>query len=220
MLRPLVLVLAILAASAALADSPAAPRISVPRAQKTPVIDGSVASAEWARGARVFFGDAGHALLLHDGQYLYIALVAVRPAVGSICTSSKAGRVSVLHSSGTLGAARYEKNGAKWDLTRPFTMTRPAGTEEAKKFVETEGWFSSTNPMAVRQREFQIRIGNRTEIPLVLSLLTFVSRTAYDLDAWPSTVYDGCVELSLAGGSTEGTYTFDPESWGVAVLGK
>jgi hypothetical protein len=225
MLRSLVVGSVLLATLSAFADSPKKQRIEVPRApQKPPYVNGSVTSAEWARAARVFLGDGGHALLLHDRTFLYIALVGTQPGVASVCTSSAPGRVSVLHASGSLGAARFEKSGAKWTLTRPFTMVKSAATSDVeaeadrKKFLQAEAWYASTNPTFVKQREYQLRIGGRTEIPLVLAFISAVKSDEYDLDAWPSTVYDGCVELGLAGGSSEGTFTFEPESWGVAVL--
>lgn len=215
------LLLALLLASSALA---APKKVEVPRGPKTPNVDGDVNAAEWAKAARVHLGNGGHALLQHNGSYLFIALVGKRAGIGSVCTTAKDGKLRVLHASAALGTAEWEKKNAKWSLARGFTMTNrdtgksPAATAERKQFLGAEGWFANTNPAGQPQREFQIRIDGRKEIPLVLAFMSWIKPQEFDLHAWPDDVYDGCAELDLAGGYTEPDYTFEPETWGVAVL--
>jgi hypothetical protein len=212
----------LLATAVHAADKP--PRIEVPRASKTPVIDGKVNTTEWTRAARVPLMDGGHALLLHTSNYLYVAMVSRRAGVGSVCTTTTANRVRVLHSSAALGTAFFTKDAAKWTLAQGFTFTNrdtgntPAAKKERSDFLSKEGWFANTDPKGLVQREFQIRLDDRSELPIVLSYMTFVKPKVYDLDVWPETVVDGCAELDLAGGWTDREYTFSPETWGVAVL--
>lgn len=210
------------AATVHAADKP--PRIEVPRASKPPVIDGKVNTTEWTRAARVPLMDGGHALLLHSSTYLYVAFVARRAGTGSVCTMTTDGRVRVLHASAALGTALYAKNGAKWDMAQPFTFTNrdtgpsPAAKKERNEFLAKEGWFANTDPAGQTQRELQIRLDDRSELPIVLSFMTWVKPKVFDLDVWPDTTVDGCAELDLAGGWTDRDYTFAPETWGVAVL--
>ncbi len=223
MARSLVLALTLLLAPFAFAASPK--RIEVPRAPKTPNVDGVVHGPEWAKAARVYLGDGAHALLQHNGSYLFIALIGKRAGVGSVCTTSKDGKLlRVLHASAALGTAEWEQNESKWTLARGFTMTnRDTGRSapamaERKEFLAKEGWFANTSPAGQLYREYQIRLDGRREIPLVLSFMSWIGRKQFDLDLWPEEVYDGCAELDLAGGSTETAYTFEPETWGIAAL--
>jgi hypothetical protein len=222
MSRSLVLAFTLLLAASAHADSPK--RIEVPRAPKTPNVDGVVSGPEWAKAARVYLGDGGHALLQHNGTYLFIAFVGKRAGIGSVCTSSKDAKVRVLHASAALGTAEWAKQDAKWQMARGFTMTNrdtgksAAAQAERKQFLAKEGWFANTSVAGQAQREYQIRLDGRREIPLVLSFMSWITKKQYDLDVWPDTVFDGCAELDLAGGYTETEYAFEPESWGVAAL--
>ncbi len=203
------------------ADKPA--RVEVPRAQQSPTVDGKVGSTEWTKAARVPLMDGGYALLLHNTTYLYVAFVGRRAGIGSVCTTNK-DRVRVLHASAGLGTAWYIKNDAKWKLAQGFTFTNrdtgdtPEAKKERREFLAKEGWFANTDPAGQPQREFQIRLDDRSELPIVLSFMTFLKPKEYDLDVWPATVVDGCAELDLAGGWTEREYTFAPETWGLAVL--
>jgi len=214
-------VLALLLAVSAFA---APKKIEVPRGAKTPNVDGDVNAAEWAKAARVYLGTGGHVLLQHNGTYLFVAFVGKRPGIGSVCTAAKDGRLRVLHASAALGTAEWTKQNAKWTLARGFTWTNrdtgksAAAMAERKQFLGAEGWFANTHPAGQQQREYQIRIDGRKEIPIVLAFMSWVKPEQFDLNAWPDDVYDGCAELDLASGSTEAAYTFEPETWGVAVL--
>jgi hypothetical protein len=221
MARSLAALVLLLASTVHAAGKPR--RIEVPRTSKPPVIDGKVNTTEWTKAARVPLMDGGHALLLHSSTYLYVAFVGRKAGIGSVCTITSDG-VRVLHASSGLGTALFAKNGAKWDLAQGFTFTNrdtgpsPAAKKERNDFLAKEGWFANTNPAGLPQREFQIRLDDRSEIPIVLSFMTFVKPQVYDLDVWPEGVVDGCAELDLAGGWTDREYTFAPETWGLAVL--
>lgn len=221
MARSLAALVLLLASTAHAAVKPV--RIDVPRTMRRPVVDGRIGSAEWTRAARVQLMDGGHALLLHDGTYLYVGLVARRAAAGSVCTMN-GDQVRVLHASAALGTALFDRRDGTWALTQGFTFTnRDTGNSQAahadrKQFLGTQGWFANAHPAGQLQREYQIRLAGRNEVPLVLSLMSWVKADEYDLDVWPDSVVDGCAELDLAGGWTDREYTFAPESWGVAAM--
>ncbi|HEX8619778.1 MAG TPA: hypothetical protein VF911_19505 [Thermoanaerobaculia bacterium] len=222
MVRSLAALVLLFASAAHAAPKPA--RIDVPRATKAPSIDGKVSSAEWMNAARVPLMTDGHALLLHDGTYLYVAFVGRRGGVASVCTMGPNDRVRVLHASSQLGTALFEKAVPKWKLTQGFNFTdadsgpSPQARQQRKAYLAKEGWLANTAFPGLLQREFQIRLGNRTEMPIVLSLMSWITREEFDLDVWPESVVDGCAELDLAGGWTDREYTFAPETWGLAVM--
>jgi hypothetical protein len=232
MVRSLSALLLLLASAAHAAANPV--RIDVPRATKPPVVDGRVGSAEWTKAARVPLMDGGHALLLHNGTYLYVAIVARRVGIGSLCTMRK-DQVRVLHASAGIGSALFDKKDGGWQLTQGFTFSNstpqpgnltnsgPAAApvsaaNERKQYLAKEGWFANSSPTGQLQREFQVRVDGRTEIPLVISFMSWVTREEFDLDVWPDAVVDGCAELDLAGGWTNRSYTFEPATWGIAAL--
>jgi hypothetical protein len=219
MRRPIALIAALLLPAFAHA---AAPHISVPRAASAPKIDGKVAPNEWKGAVRVRLGDKAHALLLHDGNYLYVALVGREPGITSLC--ARGGKqVLVLHSSAALGTAAFTQEKEKWRMTRAFHWTNrdtsgtPAAMAERKKTLDTDGWFANTSPMATLEREYLMRVGNQREIPLTLGYMTF-SQKEQHFYYWPEDVVDACADAELASGYTDREYAFEPGTWGVADL--
>lgn len=201
----------------------AAVRLQVPHVPTTPKIDGAVSPKEWKGAVRVRVGDGAHALLQHNGQFLFIALVGRNVGVASLCTQ-RGKDVRVLHASGALGTAIYEPADKKWSMKQGFTFTnRDTGASaeamaERKKFLTAEGWFANTLEQMVPQREFQIRTEGRREIPLVLGFLGFQTAQRSRMYYWPDTLTDDCGSPELAAGATDVEYAFDPSHWGVAVL--
>ncbi|HEX8254698.1 MAG TPA: hypothetical protein VF846_16260 [Thermoanaerobaculia bacterium] len=225
MSRFLITILLLVATAVQAAEQKKANRVSVPRVQAVPTIDGKLSPKEWTSARQVALADGAHARLQHDGRFLYIALIGKRAGIGSICTpNGTQSQVRVLHASAGLGTAVYDKKGDKWSLTRGFTFTNrdtsnsQTGIKDKKAFLAAEGWFANTHPAGTMEREYQLPIGGRREVPLVLSFMSFLGPNELDLDAWPETVTDACVELDLAGGWTEREYTFAPETWGIAVI--
>jgi hypothetical protein len=221
MRRPIALITALTLSLTLSAAEPA--RIGVPHVGTPPKIDGTLDPKEWSGATRVpLAANMGHALLMHDGGYLYVALVGAKPGIGSICARGRTG-VRVLHASAALGTAAFEPEKGKWKMTRGFTWTNrdtgasPAAMEDRKKFLASDGWFANTSRTAMTEREYQIPVGTQREVPIVLGFFTFTpeeQRLAY----WPDTVEDDCADPELASGFTEREYRFDPSKWGVAVL--
>lgn len=199
-------------------------RIDVPHVPQSPKIDGRFSAKEWAQALRVRIGDNGHAFLQHNNRYLFIAISARRPGVASLCTTSKKNDVRVLHASAAIGTAEWKQEDAKWTLTRGFAFDlRDTGESVAaqtarKQFLGAEGWFANADPAGALYREYQIRLDGRSEIPLTIGFLSFVKRNQFEYDYWPETIADGCAERDLAGGASDLEYTFEPKTWGVAVM--
>jgi hypothetical protein len=219
MRRPIALIATFLLTLSALA---AAPRIAVPRTAKAPKIDGTLAANEWKGAVRVRLGDNAHALLLHDGKFLYVAMVGRQPGTSSVCAMGGK-QVLVLHSSAALGTASFAPEKDKWRMTRGFIWTNrdtsgtPTAMAERKKTLDTDGWFANTSPTFTRDREYVMRIGNQREIPLTLGFLSFTGKEQR-LYYWPEDVVDACADVELASGYTDREYVFEPKTWGVAEL--
>ena len=219
MRRPIALIATFLLTLAAHA---AVPQIAVPRAMKAPEIDGTLSPNEWKGAVRVRLGAKGHALLLHDGNNLYIALVGREPGISTVCALGGKD-VLILHASAALGTAVFTQDNNKWLLKRGFTWTNRDTSQssgalmEKRKTLRAEGWFANTSPTTLTDREFVMHVGTQQQIPLVLGHMIFTPKEQR-LYYWPEEVVDGCADLELAGGYTDREYTFDPDTWGLAIL--
>jgi hypothetical protein len=232
-MRSLTLVLLLAVASSALiapihaaADESArrVERIQVPFAKTKPKVDGVAGATEWKTAVRVRIDDNTHALLQHDGNFLYVAIVSRIGGTASICTTNGGSDVQVLHASAALGSAGFELKDEKWTMTRGFTWTnRDTGESseamaDRKKFLSSQQWFANATPYYSLEREYQLRVTGRTEIPLTMAFLSFKAQNDSHIHFWPNNLEDSCADRDLAGGWEDGLYTFAPETWGVAVL--
>ena len=200
-------------------------RFKVPRVIAPPNIDGRIVLpkgkntyGEWKHATQVSLTNGSYAMLMHDGRFLYVALVGAKPGIASLCAAGKNG-VRVLHASAALGTATFEQEKEKWRLTRGFTWTNRDTNNMAdrNKTLAAEGWFANTSPTALPQREYQIAINGQSEIPIVLGFLTLTPEEQ-KMSYWPDTLEDDCADADLASGDTNREYRFDPAQWGVAVL--
>lgn len=197
-------------------------RVHVPQAA-TPKIDGKVDRKEWRISTRVMLTrNQGYALLMHDSEYLYVALVGVNPGIGSLCLRARNG-VRVLHASSALGTAAFEPDNGKWKMTRGFNWTNrtvedlQVAEQERDATLAKSNWFANTSPAAAREREYQIRLGNQTEMSMVLSFVTF-TRKEQKSYYWPERILDDCGDVELGSGFTDRDYTFDPDTWGTIII--
>jgi hypothetical protein len=201
----------------------AANRVVAPRVSNAPIVDGRVSSAEWKGATHLALSEnEGEALLLHDGNYLYVGIVGLKPGIGSVCAQGRTG-VRILHASAALGTAAFELEEGKWKLTRGFSWTNRDTGESAEamadreKMIKTSGWFANTSRTAQATREYQIPVRGQNEVPLVIGFHTFTPEQQ-KFSYWPATIEDGCADPDLASGHTDGVFTFDPSKWGVVVL--
>ncbi len=188
--------------------------LDVPRVS-APVIDGTVAAGEWRSAKRVELTNGGHALLQHDGTFLYIAIRGPRTGIASLCMP-QGKDVAILHASAALGTAVFRDGHA----TREFVWTNRDTTDTAArdKFLAAEHWFANTTPRGHVDREMQIAIAGRKEIPLTIAFMSFAPNEEQRIHVWPAELNDACASIDLASGKTEGTLVFDRAQWGVLRL--
>jgi len=206
-----------------LAAAPDPARIRVPHAD-APKIDGKVDRKEWRISTRVqLTRNQGYAMLMHDEEYLYVALVGTNPGIGSLCIRSGKG-VRVLHASAALGTAAFEldENG-KWKMTRGFNWSNRevsdvrVATAERNTMLSKSNWFANTSATASREREYQLKIGNAKELAMVLAFVTYTPKEQ-KVNYWPERILDDCGDVELASGYTDREYKFEPDTWGTIIL--
>lgn len=219
--RPIALTLALSFSLALFASAPH--RVVVNRVGRPPVVDGKVNPVEWKHATHVALSEGqGEALLLHDGNYLYVGIIGFRPGIGSVCLPNRNG-VVVLHASAALGTAAFEQTDGKWRMTHPFNWTNrdtgksPEAMAEREKFLTSKGWFANTSPTALIMREYQLPIRGKQEVPLTIGFYTYTPDQQI-LGYWPPNLEDDCADADLAGGFTDREFTFDPAKWGLVVL--
>jgi hypothetical protein len=190
-------------------------QLHIPHAA-APTIDGSIGADEWKAAKTVALTNGGEAMLLHDGKYLYVAIAAPRNGIGSLCTTD-GDDVRILHASAALGTAVF-LNGQR---TRDFTWTNRDTTDAAAraKFLDAEHWFANATPQGSREREYQIALDGRKEIPFTIAFMSFAPNEEQRIHVWPPELKDACASIDLASGVTDGPHTFEPATWGTIVLG-
>ena len=188
--------------------------LDVPRTA-APAIDGAISADEWKSAARVELTNGAHALLQHDGTFVYIAIRAPRTGIASLCMP-QGKDVAILHASAALGTAVFKEGRA----TREFVWTNRDTKDTAARdlFLAAEHWFANATPRGHVDREMQIAIAGRKEIPLTIAFMTFAPNEAQGIHVWPPALSDACASIDLASGKTEGTLTFVPSQWGVLRL--
>ena len=188
--------------------------LDVPRAA-APVIDGTIVAEEWKSAARVELTNGGHALLQHDGTFLYIAISGPRSGIASLCMP-EGKDVHVLHASAALGTAVFKDS----RVTRDFVWTNRDTKDGAarEKFLAAEHWFANATPRGAVEREMQIELLGRKEIPLTIAFMSFAPNKEQRIHVWPAALDDGCASIDLASGKTAGPFTFDRTKWGVVKI--
>lgn len=188
--------------------------LDVPRGSAT-VIDGTIAAEEWKSATRVELTNGGHALLQHDGTFLYVAIQGPRTGIASLCMP-QGNDVAILHASAALGTAVF-KDGI---VTREFVWTNrdTKDTAARDRFLAAEQWFANATPRGHVEREMQIAIAGRKEIPLTIAFMSFAPNEEQRIHVWPAGLKDACASIDLAAGKTAGTLTFDRAQWGVLRL--
>ena len=219
--RALALILTLSFSLALFASGPRS--IIANRVAKPPVVDGKVQPVEWKGATHVGLSEGqGEALLVHDGNYLYVGIIGFRPGIASLCYPNKNGLV-VLHASAALGTAAFEPADGKWRLTHPFTWTNrdtgksPEAMADREKFLTSKGWFANTSPTALLMREYQLPIRGKQEVALTIGFYT-IEPGKQILGSWPPNLEDDCADLELASGYTDREFSFDPSKWGVVLL--
>ena len=83
------------------------------------------------------------------------------------------------------------------------------------QFLAAEHWFANATPRGSLEREIQIEILGRKEIPLTIAFMSFAPNEEQRIHVWPAALKDACASIDLAAGKTDGALTFDRAQWGV-----
>lgn len=192
--------------------------IKVPRGP-APVIDGRIEETEW-RGAAVERLDNGLTVrLMHDGQFLFLAVTSTGEGFPSACVA-QADTVRILHASAALGSVTYTSRDGRWstkDTAFGYGMRNTALTdgarEERKVYLTQHGWVGSTARMGQgRNHELQVSLAMMDLRPR-LALGYFRMAGEGDRVTWPAFLADsteGCAELRLIQGWVVERPRFDP----------
>jgi len=197
-------------------------------AAAAPIVDGQVEDAEWAGATRLELTPEGDVFLKHHDGDLYVGIRSSVPAIAGIALYANE-RVIILHTSASLGSARYEKQKDTWGLVRGFEWAcregrgAPASAESHAKHVETASWDASTISMG-RPGETEFRIGSELlgDQPARLAALSLdmksMARSGGEAAFWPATVSDDARSRDLLMGKTPPTLDLTPQGWADAAL--
>lgn len=187
----------------------------VPR-ENSPLIDGSFSPGEWVAAREESFKGGSQLFLLTDSKYLYLGIRSnfAGRIMGNVFIQ-RGDTISVLHTSGALGTAIYQKGPEDWRLIQDFTWQcrDTSNTQvipvECKAFLDQEGWLGSMSYMGnPEELEYQIEL---TAEPMNL-LVVFENLEYAGLKfIWPANVKVNIGELTH--GYSPPNLTFSPEEW-------
>lgn len=205
---------------------PTAPTIpltmTAPRGN-APTLDGILSPGEWDSARRETLSDDSELLLMQDGEYLYLGIRAnLKPPEGlkeNQCVTmwtvyiERGGKISVLHSSASLGTAVYTRTDSDWKRTRTFdwVLRREAAQEQRKQFLETEGWLASLCATGkLEEAEFQLAI---PEGSLRLAVAFPLPPTYAKAALWPAGLDDDAGNIRLLEGNAPARLRLSLERW-------
>ena len=184
--------------------------------ENSPLIDGSLSPGEWDAAREESFKGGSQLFLLTDSKYLYLGIRSnfAGKIMGNVFIQ-RGDTISVLHTSGGLGTAIYQKGTEDWRLIQDFTwqcrdtsnsQTIPV---ECKAFLDQEGWLGSMSYMGnPEELEYQIEL---TAEPMHI-LVVFENLEYAGLKfIWPDQV--GINSGELTHGYSPATLYFSPEEW-------
>lgn len=194
--------------------------ISVPEG-KPLAIDGAMSPGEWDGAVVEILSDGSEVLLMHSEGNLYLAIRANTPdmIVGNVFIEH-GDEIAILHSSGALGTAHFQKEGDRWQKTQGFdwrcrrTDNSEAAQAERAAFLEKEHWLAVNSRMGTpNELEYQIELKEDT-----LRLAANFIRTSNTNEKipWPDNLDDDCIKPT-PGGMPE-QMIFSPERWAAIRL--
>jgi hypothetical protein len=192
-----------------LSHQPAA-RVVVP-AGVAVLEDGNVSAGEWAKAVTFVQSGAKVHLQHHQGDLL-LAVESSGTAITNVCIGTAAG-VQVLHSSASLGTARYRFSGSEsWRRTESFEWQRPTDSTARFEHYQAHGWVASTASAGDRTREFRIAkrlLGDSARVTISVSALLSTPTL------WPAdgAADDLCRGSGFAFGATPDSARFDVAKW-------
>jgi len=178
-----------------------------------PAIDGTLSPGEWEAAVEIELTQGVTARLMCADGELYLGLRGHRSAVISPCLFEE-DSVRVLHVSGALGTAVYERQDETWQLTRPFAWdcSHAVLTASARAcmqaYSDRERWTAANGRLGTPV-EYELRID--VDGPITILLLYLAPEVG--LLAWPSGLADEAGYVDLARGDLPAGVDFDPARW-------
>ena len=150
--------------------------------------------------------------MMHDGDFLYLAVRSRRLGYGSICVAED-DEISILHASAALGTAVFEKDQDGWQRTRQFEWCcrSTEDSPERQAHLKEEGWMASTGNMgSPNEMEYQIATHGRA---LTLAVVYQQGPNRHTALWWPKNLDDGCLELVSIPDDPPERLSFEPGAW-------
>jgi len=195
-----------------------------------PTLDGVLSPGEWDDAVRQVFSDGGELFLLQNAGYLYLGIHENFKGltITSVCLEHADG-ISILHSSGSLGTAIFEREDANWRLTQPFkwslyqaTSDTPSDEQKRKSFLEENGWLANLGSMTTTEEiEYQIAFPDG---PFRIAVAYLLPPNFTSVAWWPAGLADDCRKIELLQAniaeslSTPLLLQFAPESWAAITV--
>jgi Tol biopolymer transport system component len=203
--------------------------LDVPQGAR-PTLDGVFSPGEWDSALRQETTNGGEILMIKNDDFLYMGFYGNFDGVmvTSVCLEYN-NRVSILHSSASLGTAIFDIKDNIWQLIQPFTWelygvtsntARAEGQRQA--FFTANGWLANLGTMSeTEQTEYQIAIPQGT---FHLAAAYLLPPDGEQVAWWPSGLADDCRKIELLQGNSGKSMNpplllqFAPETWATITI--
>ncbi|MBU0596452.1 hypothetical protein KJ567_07200 [Candidatus Bipolaricaulota bacterium] len=185
-----------------------------------PVLDGTIATDEWADAMTVELSPESMLFLKHSAGHLFLAIRAATMGVPSPLIV-RGEEVHVLHASAALGTAIYAEQDGTWRLTQTFEWrcrTRgfaAAAIAERERFLAEEGWLGTIGYLgAPTEFEYMILLD---EEPVRMLVLFMEATDPIQLLSWPIPADEAGDYLEIITGPVPDEVAFDLDQWAVLI---
>jgi hypothetical protein len=186
-----------------------------------PVLDGVHTPNEWNAARVERFSDGSELFLMHDENFLYVAVRGSTPEmiVGNIFID-RGYAIAIMHTSAALGTAIYTPVDGSWVRTEDFEwrcrQTRlTASAEECwNEFLNEEHWLAAIARMGTpNELEYKIK-WDGTPMPFTINLVR--SSDPEDKSYWPESIDDDSIAPTVGGFPAEMKLEF--EDWSILEI--
>ncbi len=190
-----------------------------------PTLDGVLSPGEWFSATQQEFTDGGDLYLMQNGGYLYLG---IHENIEGLTTTSVFieydDKISVKHSSGSLGTAIFTHSNDGWLLIQSFqwslygvTSNTEADQQQREAFLEGNGWLANLGSMtAIQEIEYQIAMPDG---PFRVAVAYLKPSNSDKAAWWPANLADDCRKIELLQANipvnldTPYLLQFAPETW-------
>ncbi|MBU1100354.1 MAG: hypothetical protein KKA84_08125 [Bacteroidetes bacterium] len=185
-------------------------------AGNTIALNGIFDSEEWAGAMEKDLTSSGKIRLMYHENYLYLG-IKTKPNPVTTLFVYRDQEVHLYHSSAALGTAKYSYTSGAWTKIKHFswhcqsTQMTSGAISERERFL-ADNWWVANNAFMGNSDEVEFKIYMPTD-SLQIAFCTLGGTDYSELEYWPSTLADDCVNPIMLKGPIPDAANFILNQW-------